>query len=156
MAGQTITVQREVLAEPLAVWNIVTDIDRASKVLGSVEKIERLEGEGYDVGTRWRETRRELGRLATEEMWVTEAVAPTRTVVASESGGTLYSTVIECRPSSLGTTLVFTFKATTDNAGFGQKLMFALIGKAGVKAAKSALERDLADIASAVEHRARR
>lgn len=156
MAGQSITVQREILAEPLAVWNIVTDIDRADKVLKAVEKIERLEGDGYDVGTRWRETRREFGRLATEEMWVTEAVAPTRTVVASESAGTLYTTVIECKPTSLGTALVFTFKATTDDAGLGQKLMFAVIGKVGVKAAKSALERDLADIAAAVEHRARR
>lgn len=156
MAGQTITVQREILAEPLAVWNVVTDIDRANKVLTAVEQTERLAGDGFDVGTRWLETRREMGRAETEEILVTEAVAPSRAVVASESSGTTYSTVIECRPSSLGTTLVFTFKATTDNAGLGQKMIFAVIGKVGVKAAKAALQRDLADIASAVEHRARR
>jgi hypothetical protein len=156
MAGQTVTVRREILAEPLAVWNVVTDIDRAARILTAVEKTERLAGGDFEVGTRWAETRREMGRVATEEMWVTEAVAPTRAVIASEAGGVRYSTVIECQTSSLGTTLVFTFVAATENAGVGQRLLFALIGKAGVKAAKSALERDLADIAAAVEHRARR
>lgn len=156
MAAQTVSVQREILAEPLAVWNTVTDIDRAPKVLTAVEKTERLAGDGFEVGTRWQETRRVMGRLATEEMWVTEAVAPVRAVIASESEGTTYTTAIDFKPSSLGTMLVFTFEASTANAGVGQKLLFALIGKAGVKAAKSAFERDLADIVEAVEHRAHR
>lgn len=156
MAGHTVSVKREVLAEPLVVWNTVTDIENADKILTAVEKVERLAGVGFDEGTRWRETRRVMGRSESEEMWVVEAEAPRRAVIAAESNGTAYRTVMEFKPSSLGTTLVFTFTAETSSAGAGQKLMFAVLGKAGVKAAKASLEADLADIAKAIERRTRR
>jgi carbon monoxide dehydrogenase subunit G len=156
MAGHTVTVKREVLAEPATVWAVVADIDRADKILTAVDKVERLAGTGFEVGTRWLETRRVMGKAETEEMWVLESEAPRHAVIAAESNGTLYRTAIEVRPSSMGTTLVFTFSAETAGAGRGQKVMFALLGKAGVKAAKSSLEQDLADIAKAIERRARR
>jgi hypothetical protein len=156
MAGHTITVKREVLAEPLVVWNTVTDIDNAAKILTAVERVERIAGDGFEVGTRWRETRRLMGRSETEEMWVAEVDAPRRAVIAAESNGTAYRTVMDFKPSSLGTTLVFSFTAETSGAGAGQKLMFAVLGKASIKAAKASLEVDLADIAKAIERRTRR
>ncbi len=156
MAGHSVSVRRELLAEPPVVWAIVTDIDRANKTLTAVEKVERVSGTGFDVGTKWRETRRMLGRLETEDMEVLESQPPNRAVIGSESNGTSYRTEIELLPSSLGTTLIFTFHAEPGKAGMGQKMMFAVLGNAGVKAAKASLEQDLADIGNVIERRMRK
>lgn len=156
MAPATVHVKREIMAEPEAVWRVITDLDRASKVLTSIVKVERLEGEGYDVGVKWRETRRMFGKEESEDMWVTEAVAPRSTTVAAQSRGTTYATVFRCEPSSLGTTLHIDFSAETADAGVGQRLAMAVFGKAGMKATEKALKQDLEDIAKAVEVTRRR
>jgi hypothetical protein len=156
MAPATVHVKREIMAEPEAVWRVITDLDRASKVLTNIVKIERLEGEGYDVGVKWRETRRMFGKEESEDMWVTEAIAPRMTTVAAASRGTTYSTVFRCEPSSLGTTLHIDFSAETADAGMGQRLAMAVFGKAGMKATEKALKQDLEDIAKAAEATRRR
>jgi carbon monoxide dehydrogenase subunit G len=156
MAGHTVKVQRDILAEPAEVWAVLTDLDRFAKVLTSVDLVERVSGTGFEVGTRWRETRRMFGKSATEEMWVAAIEPPTRMVVRAESKGTVYETVFELAPSSLGTRLSVTFGAETTDASAGQKLTWALMGPLGAKATKSALEQDLADIAIAVESNHRR
>jgi carbon monoxide dehydrogenase subunit G len=156
MAGHTVRVQRDILAEREDVWAVLTDLERFSKVLTSVDLVERVSGTGFEVGTRWRETRRMFGKSATEEMWVSALDAPSRMVVQAESKGTLYETVFELAPSSLGTRLSVTFGAETSEASAGQKLSWALLGPLGAKATKSALEQDLADIAMAVESNNRR
>jgi carbon monoxide dehydrogenase subunit G len=156
MAGHTVRVQRDILAEPAEVWAVLTDVERFSKVLTSVDLVERVSGTGFEVGTRWRETRRMFGKSATEEMWVAEVEAPSRIVVHAESKGTRYETVFDLTPSSLGTRLSVTFGAETSEASAGQKLSWALMGPLGAKATKSALEQDLADIARAVESNSRR
>ncbi|MDI9916454.1 SRPBCC family protein [Rhodococcus sp. IEGM 1379] len=45
-----------------AVWKVVTDLDGAVDTLAGVTHIERLAGEGYAVGTRWRETRKMMAK----------------------------------------------------------------------------------------------
>lgn len=156
MADHAVRVKREIMAEPTAVWSIITDLDHASKVMTNIVKVERVEGEGYDVGVRWRETRRMLGKEETEEMWVTAVDAPRSTTVEAESGSTRYRTVFRCEPSSLGTTLHVEFAAHTDEPGLGQRIAWAVFGKAGMKATQKALVQDLDDIAKAAESRGRR
>ena len=156
MAPAAVHVKREIMAEPEAVWRVITDLDRAPKVLTTIVKIERLEGEGYGVGVRWRETRRMFGKDEAEEMWVTEAVPPRTTTIAAHSHGTTYATVFRCEPSSLGTTLHIDFSAETADAGMGQRLAMAVFGKAGMKTTEKALKQDLEDIAKAVESTTRR
>lgn len=156
MAQQTISVEREVMAEPQIVWRVITDLDRAHHILTSIERIERLDGIGYAQGTRWRETRRMFGREETQEMWVEVAEPPNRTVVVSESDGMKYTTEITCSPSWMGTILAFTFTVEAKDAGVGKKLMLATLGKAGIKGAKAALEQDLEDVARYAERSAKR
>lgn len=156
MAGQSITVSRDVRADPPVVWSIVTDLDRAHRILTSVERVERIEGEAYEVGTRWRETRRVFGRDETQELQVVEAAPPHRAVIVSESDGMAYRTEIQCESSWVGTLLQFTFTAEPTTAGLGKKVMFATLGKAGIKGAKTMLEQDLEDIVRYVDKSIRR
>ncbi|MGW5075187.1 SRPBCC family protein [Rhodococcus sp. NPDC004095] len=69
MPTNEIRLTRQVAATPERVWAVLTDLDAAEATLSGVTRVERVEGAGYDVGTRWRETRRMFGKEATEEMW---------------------------------------------------------------------------------------
>lgn len=71
MATRTVVVERVIRASPERVWEALTDLQGTERVLSGVERIEVLTEGGFAVGTRWRETRRMLGREATEEMYVT-------------------------------------------------------------------------------------
>ncbi|MFW7414167.1 SRPBCC family protein [Demequina sp. SO4-18] len=153
MAVATVHVEREVEADPRAVWSIITDLDRAPEVLTGVVKVERLEGEGYEVGVKWRETRRMLGKEATEDMWVVAADEPHTTTVSAESNGTRYSTVFVCEPIDGGTRLSVDFGGETVSPTLGQKIAWAMFGKMGLKASRKALVQDLEDIAKAAESR---
>ena len=57
MPPNEIHLSREIDASPEAVWQVLTDIDHAADTLTGVSRIDRVSGAGYDVGTRWRETR---------------------------------------------------------------------------------------------------
>lgn len=151
MTGPSVHVQREILAEPVAVWRIVTDVDRAAAILSDVVRVERLEGEGYDVGVSWRETRRVLGKETSEDKRVVSVRAPFSTSVKTESRGTHYLTVIRCEPSDLGTVLHVEFSAKSVNATFGQRVAWALFSKVEMKATRETLERDVADYAREAE-----
>lgn len=133
------------------VWQVLTDIDGAPQVLTSVVANERLDGPEYGTGTRWRETRRIFGREETEELWVTEAVAPRSTTIESESGGTRYTTVFTCVPSGLGAKLGVAFSAVTPRPSLAQRIGWALFGKTGMRASQDALQQDLNDIAQVAE-----
>ncbi|GMA36832.1 SRPBCC family protein [Demequina litorisediminis] len=153
MNDEKIEVSKEILAAPEAVWRVITDLDRAAEVMRNIVSVERLEGEGYTVGVRWRETRRMFGKDETEEMWVSDIDEPRSTTVQSRAGGALYTTVFTLEPSDLGATLAVQFSAATEDPGFGQRLMLAVFGKTAMKATSKALVEDLDDIATAAEGR---
>ena len=63
---------QESAASPAAVWAVLTDLDRFAQV-ADILAIERLDdGTGFDIGTRWRQTRRMFGRNETMDLTVTE------------------------------------------------------------------------------------
>jgi uncharacterized protein YndB with AHSA1/START domain len=156
MAGHTVRAQRDIIAEPAEVWAVITDLERLARTLHSVDSIERVAGTGFAPGVSWRETRRMMGKLDTEEMTVVEVVPPRLVVLHAQSKGSTYETRYELAPSSLGSRLAISFGAETSQANAGQKLAWAVLGPLGGKAAKSALEKDLEDIALAVEANYRR
>lgn len=156
MAGHTVRAQRDILAEPAEVWALITDLERLTRALHAVESIERLEGNGFEPGVTWRETRRMLGKVDTEVIKVAEVVPHRLVVLHAESGGSVYETRFEVSPSSLGTRLAITFGAETSQASAGKKLAWAVLGPLGAKTTKDALEKDLEDIAIAVESNFRR
>ncbi|MEV4681454.1 SRPBCC family protein [Streptomyces kurssanovii] len=154
MATSSVVVERLILAPPGPVWEALTDIRGWEATLSGVERIEVLSEGDFGVGTRWRETRRMLGKEATEEMYVTASEPPERYVVEADSQGTHY--VSEFRLLTAGpetTTVRLTFRAEPSGGFTG--LLAKVFGKLGARAVRKAIARDLDDVAAAVEHRAR-
>ncbi|MEU0372664.1 SRPBCC family protein [Streptomyces sp. NPDC006283] len=152
MATSSVVVERLILAPPGPVWDALTDIWGWQRTLSGVEKVEVLTEGGFGVGTRWRETRRMLGKEATEEMYVTVCEPPERYVVEADSHGTHYVsefTVVPAGPEA--TTVRLTFGAEPPGGFMG--LLAKVLGPLGAKAVRKAIARDLDDVAAAVERR---
>ncbi|MFE0651261.1 SRPBCC family protein [Streptomyces sp. NPDC059534] len=149
----SVVVERRVAASPGRVWEAITDLRDMPRVLSGVEKVEVLTEGVFGVGTRWRETRRMLGKEATEEMTVTECEAPERYVTVAESHGMHYVSGLTLTPDgSGGTTLRMAF-SSRPAAGRTPGLVARLLARFGSKAVAKALAKDLSDIANAVESR---
>ncbi len=156
MAAHRVEAQRDILAEVVEVWALLTDLDRTPTVFRSVERVERVSGQGYDVGVTWVEDRRLFGRTETETLTITLADPPHRAVHESQSQGTRYRTEYSLQPLSLGTRLCVEFSADTRAKSATKRMAWAVFGKLGAKATRKALEDDLEDVANAVESRAHR
>ncbi|CAM3136830.1 SRPBCC family protein [Prescottella defluvii] len=151
MPPNEVHLSREIDASPEAVWRVLTDIDHTADTLTGVSRIERVAGTGYDVGTRWRETRRMMGKEATEEMWVSEVDPPRRTVVEATSSGTAYRTTFELTGRDGRTDLTMTFSARPDNPTLFTRLMTLLFGRLGMRVTTKVMTQDLDDIAARAE-----
>lgn len=144
------------------VWEVLTDLEGTAQVLRGVTAVERLsEDTGYQVGTRWRETRTMFGQEASEEMTVTEVEPQRRTVLSAESHGMQYTSGFELRPvrDELGepggqTQLVMRFEGEPVEHGLMQRVLTAATGPLGAAASRRAMRQDLRDIAAEAERRA--
>ncbi|SDD96753.1 SRPBCC family protein [Rhodococcus tukisamuensis] len=151
MASNEIRLTQHVAASPAKVWAVLTDLDNAQQTLSGVSRVERVSGEGYAAGTRWRETRKMFGREATEEMWVAEVEPERRTVVKAHSSGTDYTTAFTLVSAGEGTDLTMVFSAETGSSLL-LKIMMKLFGGIGMKATTKAMTQDLRDIATRAEN----
>ena len=145
-----LTVSRHIDASPDRVWAVLTDLEHAPEVIRAVESVEVHTGTGFDVGTRWTETRTMMGRTASETMEVT-AVDPGRSyVVEADSGGTHFRSEFRLAPEADGTTVTMTFRGQP--SGLGGKVLAATLGRLFAGPTRKALAADLDDIARASEH----
>jgi uncharacterized protein YndB with AHSA1/START domain len=154
-ASRTVVVERRIQAPQGRVWEAITDLREMPRVLSGVVRVEVLTEGGFDVGTRWRETRKMMGKEATEVMTVTECVPPERYVTVADSHGMHYESEFELLKGDAAaswTTVVMRFTATPTAGGF-MGLLSRLVGGLGVKAVSRALAKDLDEIATAVEQR---
>lgn len=108
----SVSVSRTIKAPVSEVWDAFTDIGAATGRISGIDAIEVLEGESFDVGYRWRETRTMLGKAATEEMWVTVCEPEVAYEVAAESHGTKYLSRYQFTPDGDSTTVDMTFTGT--------------------------------------------
>lgn len=145
------TLTQHIQASPESVWAVITDIPASAATLSGVESVQLLTDGPYGEGTRWRETRKMLGRSETVEMWV-ESVEPGRsTVVKALQGGADYTTRFSLSPRDGGTDLTLTFGAEILKPTAASRVMMALFGKLGMSVTRKALAKDLADIAAKAE-----
>jgi len=144
-----LTVSRHIDASPDRVWGVLTDLEHAPEIIRAVESVELHTGAGFDVGTRWTETRTMMGRTASETMEVT-AVDPGRSyVVEADSGGTHFRSEFRLAPDGDGTTVTMSFDGQP--SGLGGKVMVATLGRLFARPTRKALAADLDDIARASE-----
>ncbi|MFJ8132705.1 SRPBCC family protein [Streptomyces hydrogenans] len=151
MTTTTVVVERRVAASPGRVWESITDLPDMPRVLSGVQKVEVLTEGGFGVGTRWRETRRMLGKEATEEMTVTECEPPDRYVTVADSHGMHYVSELSLRTDGPDASVLrMTFSARPAH-GRRQNPVARLLARFGAKAVSKALAKDLDDIARTVE-----
>lgn len=153
-AGHVVRTGRHLAASPADVWAVLTDLDAAPSTLRDVTAVEVLTKGSYRVGTRWRETRRVLGKEETQEMWVVESEPGRRTVIAAGTGSARYRTRFELTAAGDGTQVDVTFGARTLDPTRRQRLTWAIFGAVGGWVTRKALARDLKDIEAAARQRA--
>ncbi|MEV0687187.1 SRPBCC family protein [Nocardia sp. NPDC050378] len=149
---KTITVRREIEAPVQRVWDVLTDLDNAPANLTGIVQVERVAGDTYAVGTRWRETRKVFGKEATEEMTVAEVEPLQRTVILAESGGMRYRSEFTLAPTPTGTALTMTFGGDSDATGL-RALLEKMMSLVGITITRRMMTADLTDIARAAEGR---
>jgi carbon monoxide dehydrogenase subunit G len=144
-----LTVSQEVDVPPESVWVIITDLDQFERTISAIEKVERLDdGDGFGVGTRWRETRTMFGRTATEEMEVTSIDHGRSYVTEADSHGAQYRTTMAAAPLGADRTLLSTTFGAEPH-GFMAKVLSTTVGRLFDRSTRKALEKDLAEIADA-------
>lgn len=143
-----IVVERTIAAPPERVFAAATDIHRWPEIVPAIEKVEVLTPGPMGVGTRFRETRRMMGREGTEEMTVTSFDPPRGYVLGAQSHGCRYRTELRFEPAGAGTRMVFDFSA--EALTFGAKVMMFLM-KPMMKKAAQMCAKDLDAIAAHVQ-----
>ena len=148
-----LSVSRQVSVSPDRLWELITDLKRSPEVISAVTAIKRLDGgEGFDVGTKWQETRTVFGQETTEVLEVV-AIDPGRSyTVEAESLGERFRSVITVGPSPNGSVITMTF--ASEPAGTVSKVLAGTVGKLFEGGTKKALVRDLDDIADIAESEA--
>ena len=105
----TFRVIRELAASPSEVFHALSSPDEAADWMPGLVRLERLGSHGpVTVGSRWRETRRMLGKEASEEFEVTEFAPPTRIAfrvdgTRGSSGAGEYRYTYSLAPTVIGT-----------------------------------------------------
>ncbi len=144
------TVTKAVAAPADTVWSLITDLDRAPDTIAGISGVERLDGgAGFDVGTRWQETRTMFGMKATEVMEVT-TIDPGRSYTVEADGkGAHYTSTWTVEPDGEGSRVIMSFGG--EPTGSFSKLMAATVGKLFEGSTRKAIAQDLDDIALAAE-----
>jgi carbon monoxide dehydrogenase subunit G len=150
------TLTQHVNASPDKVWAVISDIPGSAATLSGIDSVQMLSEGAYGEGTRWKETRTMLGRAETVEMWVSQAEPPSpiragSTTVKALQGGADYTMRFMLAQGDGGTDLTLTFGAEVVKPTLLSKIMMALFSKIGMSITRTALAKDLAEIAAKAE-----
>jgi hypothetical protein len=138
------------------VFDVASDLGRAAETFRAIEKIEVLTPGPVGVATRWRETRRMMGREATETIEFTAFDRPRSYTAGCESCGVYLETAFRFEPANgvtpgTNVTVEIRWKARSLFA----KLLSPLTGLLFGKMMRGCIEQDLADLAREAEARAK-
>ena len=146
--GTTVVVSALIEAPPCAVFDLFTDLDRATTHVSGIKQIARLTPGGFGLGTRWRETREVFGRRDTVEMEVI-AFERDRTYTLSHYKARVRVEIVfsfESDPAGTRVTIEFALDGTGMPAGLLTPLTWAIAGKV-----RHVLNHDLADFKQCLE-----
>lgn len=143
-------VQIPINASKESIWNVITDIDNAVATIDAIENLEVLDQptDGL-VGLKWRETRKIMGKDATETMWITDAVENEYYKTRAESHGSVYISCLRISETNGVNTLSMSIESKP------QTRMAKLIGVPMMLLCKGMMKKmlikDLQDIKAAAE-----
>ena len=144
----TVTVDTQVAAPVEQVFEVFTDLEHGAERVSNIQKIEVLTTGGFELGTRWLETREVLGQLDSAEMEVTAFERNRTYTITHHKAGTRIDTVFTFEPFEGGTKVRIEF--ALDSHGLPPGLL-APLGWAIAGKVRDVISRDLADLKASVE-----
>jgi len=131
------------------VWNTITNIRQAAKIISGIEKIEILnEPLNGLVGLKWTETRMYFGKPSAIDKWITEAIENKCFKTKAEMEGFIFITMMTI--SNSGDRVILTSTHETQSQGILAKIKsLPMIFFKGML--KKAILQDLMDIKKAIE-----
>jgi uncharacterized protein YndB with AHSA1/START domain len=144
----TVTVATQIGAPVERVFEVFTDLEHGPEHVSNIKQIEMLTAIGFELGTRWVETREVLGQLDSAEMEVTAFERNrTYTITHHKAGGRI-DTVFTFEPFEGETKVGIEF--VLDSHGLPPGLL-APLGWAIAGKVRDVIARDLADLKASVE-----
>ena len=130
------------------VFEYASDLRRKPQYISGITRMEVVTDGPVGVGTRFRESRMMFKREATEEMEVSVFDPPERFGFTCESCGCRYQTEMRFTSNGSGTDVSLAFQAEPLNV---LARMMAFLMKPIMKSCISAMQKDMDDLATAVE-----
>jgi hypothetical protein len=134
------------------VFEAFSDVTKIEERIPAILKVEILSDGPVGPDFRWRETRKMMGKEATEEMWFDEFDPPRRYTVKAHSHGTRYLSTYTFEAVEDETVVHMTFSGIPET--LGAKIMGALLGWMGKGAVRKMLLADMDALADYVETQA--
>ncbi len=103
------SVSQTVRAQPALAFAVASDVKAWPGIISGVEHTEIITRDPIGAGTRFRETRRMHGQLATEEMVFAEFDPPNCFVLTAYNHGTRFRAAHEFKPNGLATEMTLSF-----------------------------------------------
>jgi hypothetical protein len=144
----TVTVATIVAAPIGRVFEGFTDLEHGAERVSNIQKIEVLTPGGFELGTRWLETREVLGQLDSAEMEVTAFERNRTYTITHHKGGARIDTVFTFEPLKDSTKVRIEF--VLDSHGFPPGLL-APLGWAIAGTVRDVIGHDLADLKASME-----
>ena len=145
----TVTVATTVGAPVERVFEVFTDLEHGAERVSNIREIEVLTTGGFELGTRWLETREVLGQLDSAEMEVTAFERNRTYTITHHKAGTRIDTVFMFEPFDGGTKVRIEFVLESHGLppGLLAPLGWAIAGKV-----RDVLIHDLADLKESTEN----
>ncbi len=147
----TIEVARLVRAPVEHVWSVFTDLPARAEVMSTVDSVEILSGDGFEIGTTWRETRTLRDAPVTETLRVV-ALDPSSysCVIESRGDDEEYRTTYQFIPRNGHTRARVRFSTALPER-LSSRVLVVFFGGMVTRVIEGALRQDLSDLAAAIE-----
>ena len=125
-------------------WDVVSDIENASKVFKDIKSIEIMDKpQAGLIGLKWKEVREFMGKEAAETMWITDAEVNKFYMAEAKNSGCLYHSGIHLQECEGGVMVSKSFKSTPQTifAKLMLPVMYLMKG-----ALKKCISKDLNDL----------
>ena len=146
----TVTVASIVAAPIEEVFEVFTDLEHSAERVSNIQEIEVLTTGGFELGTRWLETREVLGVLSSAEMEVTAFERNRAYTITHHKAGTRIDTVFTFEPFEDSTRV--RIELALDCLGLPPGLL-APLGWAIAGKVRDVISRDLTDLKESMELR---